>query len=158
VSLRNKKNNRTYSAGNLGKWMAVGTELPIMVIAGVYIGYYLGQQFGPPVSTYAPIIGAFLGLLLGTYSMYVIIKTWERRNPIEKKDEATDKEKPSAPPSPPSVESKIPPSEKKTQKKGKGSELSEDEKWDNVLKLLKLQVNFEDDSDSSSKNDAEPEE
>jgi hypothetical protein len=155
VSLRKRRDSRNYSAGNIGKWLVIGTELPIMVIAGVYIGNYLGKQFGAPVSTYAPIIGAFLGLLAGTYFILKIVRLWESRQIPERIDKKMNKkETPS--PSPPSVELKALPGE--VQKKEKASKLSEDEKLERVIKLMKLQVNLEDDEASSSKNDKEPDE
>ncbi|WXG41401.1 MAG: hypothetical protein WED07_11655 [Candidatus Freyarchaeum deiterrae] len=144
---RKKNDSRRFTAGNVGKWMVVGSELPIMVIAGVYIGYYLGQQFGSWVATFAPIIGALLGMLVGTYNIIRIVRLWESRQ-ISKR---IDKKEPPAPSSP-SEESKDFPAE--AQKKRKGSKLSQDEKLDSVIKLMKLQANFEDDEGSSStKND-----
>lgn len=146
---RKKDNSRRWTAGNIGKWMVIGSELPIMVIALVYVGYYLGQQFGGWVATFAPIIGAFLGLIVGTYNIIRIVRLWESRQISKRIDEQE-------PPAHSSVESKDLPGE--VQKKKKDSKLSADEKLDSVIKLMKLQANFEDDEDSSSKNDTEPEE
>lgn len=145
---RDKKDSRNYSIGNIGKWMVIGSELPIMVIAGIYIGYYLGDQFDPQYSTWFIILGAVLGFLVGTYNIFKIIKLWESRE-ISKK---IDKKEPPAP-KPKPIESEVLPGEVQE----KDSELSDDEKWERVIKLLKLQVNFEDDA-SSPENDAKFEE
>lgn len=189
VSLeRRKKDSGRYSAGNIGKWMIIGSELPIMVVTGVFIGNYIGQQFGSQFSIYWPIIsayisqvlspelsaywailgayvgrqlnpqfsaywailGAILGFLVGIYNLFKIIRLWESRE-ISKR---IDIKKETRAPSPPPVESKVLPGEVQE----KDSKFSEDEKWERVLKLMKLQVNFEDEEKSSSKNDTDFEE
>ncbi len=146
---KGKKDAGRYSVGNIGKWMVIGSELPIMVIAGVYIGYYLGDQFGASYSTFFVILGAVLGFLVGVYNIFKIIKIWESHE-ISKK---IDGKKPSRPRSP-SVESKGLPKEAGDEDSG----LSEDEKWKRVLKLLKFQVKFEDEDDSSPQDDSKFEE
>jgi hypothetical protein len=188
VSLeRRKKNGGKYGAGNIGKWMIIGSELPIMVVTGVFIGNYIGQQFSSQFSSYWPvistyvsqqlspelstywliignyigqqfssqfsvywaIIGAILGFLVGIYNLFKIIRLWESRDISKRIDK-----KETHVPSPPPIESKVLLGEVQQ----KDSKLSEDEKWERVLKLMKLQVNFEDEENSSDKNDTEFEE
>lgn len=179
---RRRKAGRTFSAGNIGKWMIIGSELPIMVVTGVFIGNYIGKQFSSQLSTSWPIIssfigqqlgsefsvywsiignligqqlsspfstfwvavGAFLGFLVGLYNLFKIVKLWDARELSKRIDK-----KETRVPTPPPIESKASPRE--TQKKD--SELSEDEKLERVLKLMKLQVNFED--ESTNKNGSE---
>jgi F0F1-type ATP synthase assembly protein I len=130
---RDRKDSRRYSVGNIGKWLVVGSELPVMVLAGVFIGYYVGEQFGPPFSTYSLILGAAFGFLVGTYNIIKIVKIWEKREISERIDGKKQTHT-----SPPSKESMI---VNKTSTE-KDSELSDDEKFEKVLRLLKLQADL----------------
>ncbi|MEM2135155.1 MAG: AtpZ/AtpI family protein [Candidatus Jordarchaeaceae archaeon] len=130
---RGKKDSRRYSIGNIGKWMVIGSELPIMVIAGVYIGYYLGEQFGAQYYNFFVILGAVLGFLVGTYNIIKIVKIWEKRDLTQKIDGRS-----------PSPQKPSPREQKTLGETQKKDELSDDEKWERVLKLMKLGVNLED--------------
>lgn len=139
---RDKKDSKKYSVGNIGKWMVIGSELPIMVIAGVYIGYYLGEQFGAQYYNFFVILGAVLGFLVGTYNIIKIVKIWEKRDLTRKIDGE-------APPLP----RPLPREQKTLGETQKKDELSDDEKWERVLKLMKLGVNLEDDEGSPFKDE-----
>ncbi len=140
--VRGKKDSRRYSVGNIGKWMVIGSELPIMVIAGVYIGYYLGEQFGAQYYNFFVILGAVLGFLVGTYNIVKIVKIWEKRDLTRKINGEA-----SPPPKPSPREAKT---SGETQKK---DELSDDEKWERVLRLMKLSVNLEEDEEPPFKDE-----
>ncbi|MHA1644399.1 MAG: AtpZ/AtpI family protein [Candidatus Freyarchaeota archaeon] len=138
---REKKRER-WTIGNIGKWIVLGSELPIMVIAGIFIGYYLGERFGAQYYNFFVILGAVLGFLVGTYNIIKIVKIWEKRGLTRKIDG-----KSLPPPKPSSIEPKTP---GEIQKK---DELSDDEKWERVLRLMKLNVNLEDDKEPPFKDD-----
>lgn len=67
------------NVGGVGRWIMVGSEIPIMVIAGAYIGYYIGKQI-PWISPFSIVLGAFLGFGVGVYNTYKVIQVLERRS------------------------------------------------------------------------------
>ncbi|MEM3593991.1 MAG: AtpZ/AtpI family protein [Candidatus Jordarchaeaceae archaeon] len=146
---RDKKDSRRYSVGNIGKWLAIGSELPIMILAGVFIGYYVGEEFGPPFSTFSLILGAAFGFLVGTYNIIKIVKIWEKREISERVGGGKQIRAPSS-----SEESLV----IGKSSPEKGSELSDEEKFERVLRLLKLQAGLLDEESSPSRNDSEFEE
>jgi len=77
-----KEREKRANIEGVGKWIAVGSELPIMVLAGAYIGYYLGEQ-NPSIASVSIILGALLGFILGVYNIYKIIQVWERRYRVQ---------------------------------------------------------------------------
>ncbi|MEM4446097.1 MAG: AtpZ/AtpI family protein [Candidatus Jordarchaeales archaeon] len=63
---------------SVGRWIMVGSEIPVMVVAGAYIGYYIGKQI-PWVEPFSTFLGAFLGFMLGVYNTYKLIQVLERK-------------------------------------------------------------------------------
>ena len=124
---REKKRER-WTIGNIGKWLALGSEIPIMVLAGAFIGRYFGEQFGEPYSAFWIAVGTVLGLLVGTYNLVKIVRVWEAREAAAKMKTAeksrfvSDTEKESG------------------EQPSKEEDISEDEKWRRVLELLKKQM------------------
>jgi len=124
---RGKKRER-WTIGNIGKWLALGSEIPIMVLAGAFIGRYFGEQFGEPYSAFWIAVGTVLGLLVGTYNLVKIVRVWEAREAAAKMKTAeksrfvSDTEKESG------------------EQPSKEEDISEDEKWRRVLELLKKQM------------------
>ena len=124
---RGKKRER-WTIGNIGKWLALGSEIPIMVLAGAFIGRYFGEQFGEPYSAFWIVVGTVLGLLVGTYNLVKIVRVWEAREAAAKMKTAeksrfvSDTEKESG------------------EQPSKEEDISEDEKWRRVLELLKKQM------------------
>lgn len=137
MSLRNdKKDARRYSVGNIGKWLALGTEVPIMVLVGVYIGRYLGEQFGDPTSVFWIIVGAVLGLLVGAYNMVKIVRIWEAREAAAKaKAEAGKKSQR------PEYGAYNGFGEQSVNEAGVGED---EEKWQRIIELLKKQMILDD--------------
>ncbi|MHA2213685.1 MAG: hypothetical protein ACW992_11055 [Candidatus Thorarchaeota archaeon] len=77
----------------VGRWFAVASELPCMVIVFLFIGQLLGSSWaGPQGATYGALIGALLGFFIGVISVY---KTIEYLDVIEAKTRA---KKPYMPP------------------------------------------------------------
>ncbi|MHA2378370.1 MAG: hypothetical protein ACXADO_02830 [Candidatus Thorarchaeota archaeon] len=65
---------RKSGLAGMGRWLAVGSELPCSVIILLYIGYFLGlSMWGPEAATTGAIIGALVGFVFGVYSVYVTI-------------------------------------------------------------------------------------
>lgn len=62
----------------IGRWIMVGSEIPIMVVAGAYIGHYMGKQI-PWIEPFSTFLGAFLGFILGVYNTYKLIQVLERK-------------------------------------------------------------------------------
>ena len=134
---RGKKRER-WTIGNIGKWLALGSEIPIMVLAGVFIGRYFGEQFGEPYSVFWIAVGAVLGLLVGAYNVVKIVRIWEAREAAAKMKTAKSKS--------------MSDSEKDSgEQPSKEEDISEDEKWQRVLELLKKQMLDEDTSASDDK-------
>lgn len=64
--------------GGMGKWLAVGSELPCSVIALLLVGQIAGQSLlGPAGATTGALLGAILGFFLGIYGVYVTIRYFE---------------------------------------------------------------------------------
>ncbi|MHA1364714.1 MAG: AtpZ/AtpI family protein [Candidatus Freyarchaeota archaeon] len=118
---RGKKRER-WTIGNIGKWLALGSEIPIMVLAGAFIGRYFGEQFGEPYSAFWIAVGTVLGLLVGTYNLVKIVRVWAKMKTAEKSRFVSDTEKESG------------------EQPSKEEDISEDEKWRRVLELLKKQM------------------
>lgn len=58
----------------MGRWIAVGSELPCSVVALLLAGQIVGQSiWGPSGSTWGAVIGALIGFAFGVYSVYLTI-------------------------------------------------------------------------------------
>ncbi|MDF1540904.1 MAG: hypothetical protein P1Q69_18555 [Candidatus Thorarchaeota archaeon] len=63
----------------MGRWLAVGTELPCSVIALFLVGQIIGQALGGlQGGTYGALIGAICGFFLGVYGVYMTIQYYDR--------------------------------------------------------------------------------
>jgi hypothetical protein len=63
----------------MGRWLAVGSELPCAVIAMLLVGQILGQSiWGPSGATWGAILGAIFGFFLGVYGVYVTIQYYDQ--------------------------------------------------------------------------------
>lgn len=52
------------------KWLAVGTEIPIMVFLGAFLGYVSGKRLGPPYEFVLLTLGAFLGFIVSVIPLF----------------------------------------------------------------------------------------
>ncbi len=65
--------------GGMGKWLAIGSELPCSVIALLLVGQVFGQSvLGPTGATTGALLGAVLGFFLGIYGVYATVKYYDR--------------------------------------------------------------------------------
>jgi len=64
---------------NMGKWLAVSSELPCAVIALLLVGQIVGSSIaGASGATWGAILGALFGFVFGVYSVFVTIKYFDR--------------------------------------------------------------------------------
>lgn len=64
---------------NIGRWIAIGSELPCAVVIFLYAGQILGEiWWGSPGRTYGALLGALLGFFFGAYSIYITIAHYEK--------------------------------------------------------------------------------
>ncbi len=57
-----------------GRYIAVATELPCMVIAFLFVGQIVGQSvYGINGGVWGGILGAIIGLFFGAYSVYLTL-------------------------------------------------------------------------------------
>ena len=69
----------------MGRWLAVGTELPCSVIALLLIGQILGQAiWGASGATWGALLGAVLGFFLGVYGVYITINYYDQLEQVAK--------------------------------------------------------------------------
>ena len=69
----------------MGRWLAVGSELPCAVIAMLLVGQILGQAiWGPSGATWGAILGAVFGFFLGVYGVYVTINYYDQLEHVAK--------------------------------------------------------------------------
>jgi hypothetical protein len=72
---RSEKHQQT----SIGKWIAIGSELPCAVIALLFVGQMLGEiWWGSQGRIYGALLGALLGFFFGTYSIYLTIGYYEQ--------------------------------------------------------------------------------
>ncbi|MFQ5831987.1 MAG: hypothetical protein ACE5H4_04755 [Candidatus Thorarchaeota archaeon] len=63
----------------MGRWLAVGSELPCSVIILLYVGQFIGSSiWGPQGAVPGAIIGALVGFVFGVYSVYATIGYYDR--------------------------------------------------------------------------------
>jgi F0F1-type ATP synthase assembly protein I len=71
--------SRTQPQANIGRWIAIGSELPCSVIVLLYIGQMLGKiWWGYQGGIYGAILGVILGFFFGVYSIYLTIGYYEK--------------------------------------------------------------------------------
>lgn len=52
-----------------------GTNFPIMILVGVFLGYFIGKNHGAVTAGICALIGGMLGLAIATFQMF----QWEKR-------------------------------------------------------------------------------
>ncbi|MHA1935742.1 MAG: hypothetical protein ACW97A_10695 [Candidatus Thorarchaeota archaeon] len=75
------QSNTDSSSGlsGMGRWFAIGSELPCTVIALMLVGQVIGSSLqGLQGATWGAVIGAILGFFLGAYGVYATIGYYER--------------------------------------------------------------------------------
>ncbi|MBS7609926.1 hypothetical protein KEJ36_02610 [Candidatus Bathyarchaeota archaeon] len=60
-------------------WLAIGTELPIMVFLGAFLGYELGRRIGFPYDYVGLTLGAILGFVTSIFTMLRGLGAFKRR-------------------------------------------------------------------------------
>ncbi len=64
---------------NMGKWLAVSSELPCAVIALLLVGQIVGGSIaGTSGATLGAILGALFGFAFGVYSVFITIKYFDK--------------------------------------------------------------------------------
>ncbi|MFW9806940.1 MAG: hypothetical protein ACFFFK_09450 [Candidatus Thorarchaeota archaeon] len=64
---------------NMGRWLAVSSELPCTVIALLLVGQIIGASIGGPSgATWGALLGALFGFFFGVYSVFVTIRYFDR--------------------------------------------------------------------------------
>lgn len=72
--------------GNMGKWLAVSSELPCAVIALLLVGQIVGGSIaGASGATLGAILGALFGFVFGVYSVFVTIKYFDKLDVVTKR-------------------------------------------------------------------------
>ncbi len=67
-------NSQVSSWGGMGRWIAVGSELPCAVIALLLAGQIVGQAIGGSSGAmWGALVGSLIGFIFGVYSVYVTI-------------------------------------------------------------------------------------
>jgi hypothetical protein len=70
--------------GGMGRWLAVGSELPCSVIALLLAGQVVGQSIGgPSLALWGALLGALLGFALGVYGVYATIRYFDHLETVE---------------------------------------------------------------------------
>ncbi len=64
---------------DMGRWLAVSSELPCAVISLLLVGQIVGGSVaGPTGATWGALLGAVFGFLFGVYSVFVTIRYFDR--------------------------------------------------------------------------------
>ena len=67
------------SWGGMGRWIAVGSELPCAVIALLLAGQIVGQAIGGPSGAmWGALLCALVGFVFGVYSVYITIEYFDK--------------------------------------------------------------------------------
>ncbi len=70
---------QTDSWGGMGRWIAVGSELPCAVIALLLAGQIVGQAIGGSSGAmWGALLGALVGFVFGVYSVYITIGYFDK--------------------------------------------------------------------------------
>ncbi len=74
----NSENDDTGFAG-MGKWLAIGSELPCSVVALLLVGQIIGQSaLGPSGAITGALVGAVFGFFLGIYGVYATVNYYDK--------------------------------------------------------------------------------
>ncbi len=74
----NSERDDTGFAG-MGRWLAIGSELPCSVVALLLVGQVIGQAtLGQSGGMTGALVGAVLGFLLGVYGVYATVGYYEK--------------------------------------------------------------------------------
>jgi len=65
-----KDEERHHDEDRAFKWLAIGTEIPIMVFLGALIGYNFGKRFGSPYEFVGLTFGAFFGFIISLIPLF----------------------------------------------------------------------------------------
>ncbi len=64
---------------DMGKWLAIASELPCMVISLLFVGQIIGSSWGGTSgAVWGAIIGAIAGFFIGVVSIFKTISYYER--------------------------------------------------------------------------------
>ena len=75
----NDNSPQVSSWGGMGRWIAVGSELPCAVIALLLAGQIIGQSIGGSSGAmWGALLGALVGFIFGVYSVYLTINYFDR--------------------------------------------------------------------------------
>jgi len=66
--------------GKIGKFLIFGLELPILVIIGLYIGFLFGENLNGPWTGVFTLVGAFIGLIIGSIILWWVAIKMYRTN------------------------------------------------------------------------------
>lgn len=67
------------SMAGMGRWLAVGSELPCSVIVMTYVGTFLGTAWwGPQGAVAGGVLGSLVGFVLGVLSVYKTVQYYDR--------------------------------------------------------------------------------
>ena len=70
---------RQTGMSGMGRWLAVGSELPCSVIIMTYLGSFLGTAWwGPQGAVSGGVLGALAGFVLGVVSVYKTVEYYDR--------------------------------------------------------------------------------
>jgi hypothetical protein len=75
----NKQASSDEGMTNMGRWLAVSSELPCAVIALLLVGQIVGRSLaGPTGATWGALLGALFGFIFGVYSVFITIRYFDR--------------------------------------------------------------------------------
>jgi hypothetical protein len=70
----NKESSDQSTMTGMGRWVAVGSELPCSVVALLLVGQVIGTSvFGAGGATWGALVGAMAGFIFGVYGVYATI-------------------------------------------------------------------------------------
>ena len=70
---------REDSVGGGVRYVALGSEIVVLSLVGLFIGQVLGQRIGPPFETLGIVVGALSGFLIGAFSVYKTVESLDKR-------------------------------------------------------------------------------
>ncbi|MFX0055623.1 MAG: hypothetical protein ACFFAX_13385 [Promethearchaeota archaeon] len=77
--MSNSDDQRKTGMAGMGRWLAVGSELPCSVIIMTYVGSFLGTAWwGPQGAVSGGVLGALVGFVLGVLSVYKTVEYYDR--------------------------------------------------------------------------------